>query len=119
MFNFFLLFFFSFLFIQVSYPGALSQKGIRQMHPKFFRVGASIFLFILRAKLSWGSSDLKPYIIDGTDVPPGKYPWVALIKVNGGGSCSGSLISNDTILCAAHCFSETRLGTAYIGATDM
>jgi secreted trypsin-like serine protease len=49
-----------------------------------------------------------PYVVGGTEVPNGKYPFVALMNVatrNGEYylSCGGSLIDRDSVLTAAHC----------------
>ena len=48
-----------------------------------------------------------PRIVGGTEVPNGKYPFMAYIELyrNGKpiGSCTGSLIDRDSVLTAAHC----------------
>ncbi|MES1919153.1 hypothetical protein MHBO_001017 [Bonamia ostreae] len=51
-------------------------------------------------------------IIDGTDVPPGKYPFV--VMANG---CGASLIAPNYILTAAHCESEVG-NSVWIGRTE-
>jgi secreted trypsin-like serine protease len=54
------------------------------------------------------SAPVSPLIVGGTEVPNGKYPFVALMDVdtrNGQHitSCGGSLIDQDSVLTAAHC----------------
>jgi secreted trypsin-like serine protease len=54
------------------------------------------------------SAPVSPKIVGGTEVPNGKYPFMALMDVdrpNGqhAWSCGGSLIDQDSVLTAAHC----------------
>jgi secreted trypsin-like serine protease len=54
------------------------------------------------------SAPIRPMVVGGTEVPNGKYPFVALMDVdtrNGQHitSCGGSLIDQDSVLTAAHC----------------
>mmetsp|Transcript_12604 Transcript_12604/g.16867 ORF Transcript_12604/g.16867 Transcript_12604/m.16867 type:complete len:445 (-) Transcript_12604:257-1591(-) len=55
-----------------------------------------------------GSHDVSAHrraIIGGTIAPQGKFPYVAsLVSASGAHTCGGSLIANDTVLSAAHCF---------------
>merc|ERR1712234_10803 len=44
-------------------------------------------------------------IIGGTEVNPHQYPWLVRIE-GGGGSCTGTLISDRHVLTAFHCVSE-------------
>mmetsp|Transcript_30119 Transcript_30119/g.45445 ORF Transcript_30119/g.45445 Transcript_30119/m.45445 type:complete len:445 (-) Transcript_30119:239-1573(-) len=48
-------------------------------------------------------------IIGGTIAPRGKFPYVAsLVSASGAHQCGGSLIANDIVLSAAHCYSAFR-----------
>ncbi len=54
------------------------------------------------------SAPVSPMIVGGTEVPNGKYPFVALMDVDTRDgqhitSCGGSLIDQDSVLTAAHC----------------
>ncbi|MEJ7894014.1 MAG: serine protease [Solirubrobacteraceae bacterium] len=48
-------------------------------------------------------------IVGGTDVPPGKYPWVAKISIEPGFQCTGTLIAPTWVLTAGHCSSLTGI----------
>jgi trypsin len=77
-------------------------------------VGASFLVFVQsgeavpQAADKQPSAPVSPMIVGGTEVPNGKYPFVALMDVdtrNGQHiiSCGGSLIDQDSVLTAAHC----------------
>ena len=44
-------------------------------------------------------------ILGGKNADKNEYPWLVMLKYNGGFRCSGSIISEKTILTAAHCVS--------------
>jgi secreted trypsin-like serine protease len=65
----------------------------------------------------------EPQIIGGTEVPNGKYPFMAYIEFhrNDGRimSCGGSLIDQDSVLTAAHCFVRAQRAVVAFGRTDL
>jgi secreted trypsin-like serine protease len=75
------------------------------------------------------SASVSPMIVGGTEVPNGKYPFIAYIELYRKGkpyaSCGGSLIDQDSVLTAAHCLANTsgELDTSgalvAVGRTDL
>jgi secreted trypsin-like serine protease len=72
----------------------------------------AFFVFVQSGEAA-GAADERPSakapkIIGGTEVPNGKYPFVALLNFHKKsiyvGHCGGSLIDQDSVLTAAHCF---------------
>ncbi|CAN2390456.1 Domain of unknown function (DUF1986), partial [Pristimantis euphronides] len=66
-----------------------------------------------------GSPLVSVRIFGGTDVAEGAWPWHASILFSGGPVCGGSLISNQWVLSAAHCFDPSpspSLYTVVLGA---
>jgi secreted trypsin-like serine protease len=63
------------------------------------------------------SASVSPMIVGGTQVPNGKYPFMAALldKSKPGGAfqqqfCAGTLIDQDSVLTAAHCFFDPQTG---------
>ncbi|XP_067381037.1 transmembrane protease serine 9-like [Channa argus] len=54
-----------------------------------------------------GIAALNSRIVGGQDVSPGSWPWQAALIIHGTSFCGGSLISNEWVLTAAHCFQST------------
>ena len=80
----------------------------------------AFFVFVQSGEAAPQAADEQPSaktskIIGGTEVPNGKYPFVALLHFHKQGasvwSCNGSLIDQDSVLSAAHCFSGLPKGT--------
>ncbi|XP_067379615.1 transmembrane protease serine 9-like [Channa argus] len=64
-----------------------------------------------------GKAGFNTRIIGGQEAPPGNWPWQAAIYTNGNGFCGGSLINNQWVLTAAHCFpsNSTSNVVVYLG----
>uniref|UniRef100_A0A3Q1BUZ3 Peptidase S1 domain-containing protein n=1 Tax=Amphiprion ocellaris TaxID=80972 RepID=A0A3Q1BUZ3_AMPOC len=63
-----------------------------------------------------GLASLNTRIVGGQDAPPGFWPWqVSVNSVGGFQFCGGSLMNNQWVLSAAHCFSRVRSAIVYVG----
>ncbi|KAF5903773.1 mast cell tryptase-like, partial [Clarias magur] len=51
-----------------------------------------------------GQAPLNTKIVGGKDATPGSWPWQVSFQTQGSHFCGGSLINQDWILSAAHCF---------------
>ncbi len=60
------------------------------------------------------SASITPWILGGTEVPNGKYPFMAFlnftVKGQPVGFCGGTLIDQDSVLTAGHCFYNLNTG---------
>ncbi|KAF0804822.1 Serine endopeptidase/trypsin-like serine proteinase family protein [Alcanivorax xiamenensis] len=63
--------------------------------------------FVLALSAPVVANDFQTYIVGGEDATA-NWPWAALVEIDfgaqGRGACSGSLLSPDQVLTAAHCF---------------
>jgi secreted trypsin-like serine protease len=50
---------------------------------------------------NWNPED--PKVVGGTEAQPGQFPWLVAIYCGGKWFCTGSLISENYVLTAAHC----------------
>jgi secreted trypsin-like serine protease len=78
-------------------------------------VVAAFFVFVQdgEAKQVADKNIYEPQIVGGTEVPNGKYPFMAFLEIispKGGGHCGGTLIDRDSVLTAAHCFYDWKTG---------
>src|SRR5258706_7087483 len=65
------------------------------------------------------SIQVKPRIIDGTNVPASECPTVGIISDTAGSFiCSGTLIAPHFVLTAAHCAVDGRDGSLTLGQTE-
>ncbi|XP_059470399.1 chymotrypsin-1-like [Neocloeon triangulifer] len=55
-------------------------------------------------------------IVNGTDVPQGKYPFQISLKSLGSHSCGGSILNNEYVLTAAHCVDGRSPGSLTVVA---
>ncbi|XP_051800130.1 chymotrypsin-like protease CTRL-1 isoform X2 [Acanthochromis polyacanthus] len=63
---------------------------------------------------AYGSHPLNTRTIGGQTAAPGSWSWHAALNISGNVSCSGSLISNEWILTAAHCITLKDLNTTVV-----
>ncbi|XP_069840789.1 serine protease 33-like [Dendropsophus ebraccatus] len=60
-----------------------------------------------------GSPSFSRRIVGGADAAEGAWPWQAGILMSGNPICGGSLISDQWVLSAAHCFDSSRSPSQY------
>jgi secreted trypsin-like serine protease len=96
-------------------------------------VGATFFVFVQTGEAAPQVADkqpppyasVSPKIVGGTQVPNGKYPFMAHIEIRmliGGATCEGTLIDPDSVLTVAHCARrlENSVGArVVVGVTDL
>lgn len=97
---------------------AISGMSHRCHRPWYLRVATVVALGLLLASLQGaeparaaaGDAVYEPRVVGGSDVPDGKYPFMAALRDTRYGStadeqqfCGGTLIDQDSVLTAAHC----------------
>uniref|UniRef100_A0A4W4DZ08 Zgc:112038 n=1 Tax=Electrophorus electricus TaxID=8005 RepID=A0A4W4DZ08_ELEEL len=58
-------------------------------------------------------------IVGGNNSDPGSWPWQASLQTNGNHFCGGSLINQNWILTASHCFQTIVYVTVYLGMQSL
>uniref|UniRef100_A0A673AQQ3 Serine protease 56 n=1 Tax=Sphaeramia orbicularis TaxID=375764 RepID=A0A673AQQ3_9TELE len=61
-------------------------------------------------------------IVGGSPAPPGSWPWLVNLKLDGGLMCGGVLVDSSWVVTAAHCFAGSRsesYWTAVVGEFDI
>ncbi|XP_030591273.1 transmembrane protease serine 9-like [Archocentrus centrarchus] len=68
-----------------------------------------------------GQASLNTRIVGGQAAPPGSWPWQVSLQDSDGHFCGGSLINNQWVLCAAHCFKSITASdvTVYLGLQSL
>jgi secreted trypsin-like serine protease len=84
-------------------------------------VAALMLLFVSFEGAQSARAADDPRILGGTEVPDGKYPFMAYIEIemSGGslGACGGTLIDQDSVLTAAHCLENAANVNLVVGRT--
>ncbi|XP_077069358.1 prostasin [Siphateles boraxobius] len=67
--------------------------------------------------MACGRAPLNPKIVGGVNASAGAWPWQVSLHTDGSHFCGGSLINNQWVLSAAHCFPGTNATsiTVYLG----
>uniref|UniRef100_A0A7N8WXH7 Peptidase S1 domain-containing protein n=1 Tax=Mastacembelus armatus TaxID=205130 RepID=A0A7N8WXH7_9TELE len=73
------------------------------------------YLITVYLSLVCGKVKMNSRIVGGQVAPPGSWPWQASVVGPSGHYCGGSLINNEWVLTAAHCFPSTNNLFVYLG----
>jgi secreted trypsin-like serine protease len=58
-------------------------------------------------------------IVGGNEAIPNEFPWVVALFLGSGSFCTGSLISDEWVITAAHCAERQRTVDVYLGAHNV
>ena len=68
-------------------------------------VSVIVYVIVCMIACDFACDCVDEFVLNGNEVSPGQYPWMAWIHVRGSEAthCGGSLISSNMLLTAAHC----------------
>uniref|UniRef100_A0A3B4FL69 Serine protease 56 n=1 Tax=Pundamilia nyererei TaxID=303518 RepID=A0A3B4FL69_9CICH len=58
-------------------------------------------------------------IVGGSPAPPGSWPWLVNLQLDGALMCGGVLVDSSWVVTAAHCFASESYWTAVVGEFDI
>ncbi|CAH2308074.1 transmembrane protease serine 9-like [Pelobates cultripes] len=111
--------------LNVTY-GCNIKMGITNIVPALFLLYTISPSLSLPSAPTCGSPVISSRIVGGANAVYGEWPWQVLVKYSGAFKCGGSLINNQWVLSAAHCFDypsfpdyyTISLGMYQIGASN-